>query len=194
MAIGGNLLVTNTGAYKNFNVQFYRNTEITNYHNRNMNEVGDFHTSVKNGKDGTTIRNYSNGTSGVLGSLDLNSKRYAIFDKLRKLDGNENDVSEKDLLSAKELIGTEGVKNVKIDSGAGITTIYCDDGAVLKFDTETAAEKATREKQEANSAKAKQQVKEQEAAKKAQKEATFYENCKSSLEKAVDAIIDYFSN
>ncbi len=201
MTIGGKLVVTNTGAYENFTVSFARNTTITNFRQREMGEVGDISTTIKNGKSGETTRIYSNGKSGKLATMDLNNKRYAIFDKLRKLDGNENDLSESDLQKAESLVGKNGVTGIKRDANAGVTTIMCDDGAVLKFDLETDAEMQARKTQEA--AKEQQEaVKEQQNAQKEQQEAAeLHKKSKSILEnlaewgtEKLDAIAETFKN
>lgn len=194
MTTGGTLRVTSANEYKNFEVKFLRNTEITNFTRREMGHEGDIRAEVKNGRDGFAERIYSNGSkSGKLGTLDLNTKRYAIFDALRKLDGNDEDISDKDLLKADTLIGKNGVKGVRRDASAGVTTIVCDDGAVLRFDVETEQEKQVRLDQEAaNSAKRKQK----EAARVAEKQreaAELKENCKSDFEKLADWFIGLFN-
>jgi len=181
MTTGGILHVMSKNTYDGgFSVKFARNTVITNYTGRKMGEVGDIKTQVKNGKDGTTRQVYSNGLSGELYTMDLGTKRFKIFDTLRKLDGNESDVSDKDLAMAKSLKGKGlGVTDVRMDANAGITTIVCDDGAVLKFDVETDAEKEVREKKEAAK---------QADQKKTQPESTE----KSALEKFGDGIAEFF--
>lgn len=193
MTVGGKLTVTNTGAYENFTVSFGRNTEITNFHKREMGEIGDVKATVKGGNSGKTKQVFASGLSSDLATLDLGTKRYGIFDALRKLDGNADDISDKDLLGAKKLIGTAGVKDVKIDAGAGITTIYCDDGAVLKFDVETDAEKSVREKQEKAEAKAQEEIKQQKMAEKNRKEVELKENCKSDFERIMETVIGWFN-
>ena len=191
MTTGGTLRVTSANEYKNFEVKFSRNTEITNFAKREMGQEGDIRAEVNNG---FAERIYSNGSkSGKLATLDLNTKRYAIFDALRKLDGNDEDISDKDLLKADTLIGNNGVKGVRRDASAGVTTIVCDDGAVLRFDVETEQEKQVRLDQEAaNAAKRKQK----EAARLVEKQretAELKENCKSDFEKLTDWFIGLFN-
>ena len=194
MVTGGNLtVVMASNPKKNFVVNFSRNTEIMNYHKREMGEEGDIKAVVKNGQAGKTQRVYSNGKANDLKTLDLNTTRYGIFDALRNLDGNADDVSDRDLLDAKKLIGTSGVKVVKIDANAGITNIYCDDGAVLKFDVETDAEKSVREKQEKTEAKAQEELRQQKLAEKNHKEVELKEHCKSDFEKLMETVIGWFN-
>ena len=190
MTLGGNLLVANTGAYENFTVSFARNVTITNFRQREMGEVGDISTTVKDGKNGVTTRIYSNGKSGGLASLDLNSKRYAIFDALRSLDNNKDDLSESDLQKADSLVGKNGITGIKRDANAGVTTILCDDGAVLKFDFETDAEMQVRKQQEAVNQKKKQEAVDIEKAKKRQEAIELHENSKSTFEKVMDWIYE----
>ena len=193
MTIGGKLTVTNNSAYKKFTVNFSRNTEITNFTQREMGEQGDIRTNIKSGYSGTTEKIYSNGKkSDKLATLDLNSKRYAIFDALRKLDGNENDLSDKDLANANKLIGKNGVTGIRRDAAAGVTTIVCDDGAVLRFDVETDAEKEIREKKEAEEALKRQEEAKQRELQEQQKAAEFNEKCKSDLEKLWDWFVGLF--
>ena len=193
MPIGGNLIVVSPHEYKNFNVSFERNTTITNYTGRGMENVGDIRTEVKNGRNGTTERIYNSGKSGKLMTLDLNTKRYKIFDEIRHLDGNADNLSETDLAKAKSLIGKYGVTNVKRDASVGITTVYCDDGAVLKFDTETDKEITTRKRQEAANAAKKKQAQAAAQKKKEQDAIELHEKCKSTLEKAVAWIFSFFN-
>ena len=186
MTIGGNLTVTNTGAYENFTVSFARNVTITNFRQREMGEVGDISATVKNGNMGETTRVYSNGKSGKLGTLDLNSKRYAIFDALRSLDGNKNDLSESDLKKADSLVGQNGVTGIKRDAKAGVTTILCDDGAVLKFDFETDTEMQARKQQEAINQQKKQAEADKKQAKERQEAIELHDNSRSQFEKVAD--------
>ena len=184
MTTGGTLRVTSANEYKNFEVKFSRNTEITNFAKREMGQEGDIRAEVKNGNNGFAERIYSNGSkSGKLATLDLNTK----------LDGNDEDISDKDLLKADTLIGKNGVKGVRRDASAGVTTIVCDDGAVLRFDVETEQEKQVRLDQEAaNAAKRKQK----EAARLVEKQretAELKENCKSDFEKLTDWFIGLFN-
>ncbi len=194
MTVGGSLKVqeVKSGTQGSFSVKFSRNTEITNFHKREMGEVGDVKATIKGGQ-AKTQQVFPSGLSGDLATLDLGTKRYAIFDKLRTLDGNPNDVSDKDLLAAKKLKGFAGVMDVKIDANAGITTIYCDDGAVLKFDVETDAEKSVRRKQEQVDAKAQEELKQQKMAEKARKEVELKEHCKSDFEKLMETVIGWFN-
>lgn len=193
MPIGGKLTVASANEYKNFTVRFDRNTTITNFTGRNMGNEGDIRTVVKNGSSGVTEKMYSKGKhSGELSTLDLNTKRYQIFDEMRKLDGNANDVSETDFAKAKSLIGKYGITNVKRDASSGITTIYCNDGAVLKFDTETDKEMAVRKKQETYKATLKKQAQAEAQKKKEQEAAELHENCKSTLEKVAEWIYSFF--
>lgn len=193
MTTGGKITVVSANEYSNFEVRFSRNTEITNYTQRKMGEKGDIRAEIKNGKSGYAERIYSNGAkSERLGTLDLNTKRYAIFDALRSLDGNSTDVSDKDLAKAKSLIGSLGVKDVQQDVAAGITTIICDDGAVLRFDVETDKEKQVSLSQETLK---KAMYKQEEVAMQAkkQREATeFHENCKSDLQKFAEWFMGLF--
>lgn len=191
MTIGGSLVVccaTTEGS--KFNVNFARNVKITNFTQREMGEVGDISATVSNGRKGTAERVYSNGRSGKLATLDLSSKRYAIFDALRKLDGNENDLSEKDLAKANSLIGKNGVKAVKRDANAGVTTIVCDDGAVLRFDLETDTEMQARKKQEAVNAQKRKSTEAAKLSKKQKEDAELHEACKSDFEKLCDWFVD----
>lgn len=191
MTMGGTLTVTNTSAYESFTVSFSRNTQITNFTQRAMGKPGDIKADVKNGRSGETERIYSSGEkSDKLASLDLNSKRYAIFDSLRNLDGNKNDLSETDLKKADALVGKYGVSDIKRDAKAGITTIVCDDGAVLKFDFETDAELQVRKAKEAQKAQKKREMIE---AQKQQEARELHENCKSTFEKLIEKVVNFFN-
>lgn len=194
MPIGGKLLVTSTNENQNFEVKFSRNVQITNFTQRNMGEVGDIKATVKNGNQGYAERIYGSGQrSDKLYSMDMNSKRYAIFDKLRKLDGNADDLTEKDLAKADSLIGKNGVKAVKRDANAGVTTIVCDDGAVLRFDFETDAEMQTRKAKEAAEAQKKKAAADAKRAQRQREDAELHEACKSTLEKAFEWFINLFT-
>lgn len=193
MAIGGSLKVSNNSG-SSFSVSFSRNTTITNYSDREMGKTGDTKVEIKNGQSGTSRRVYSNKTSSAEAGATFNSSRYAIFDALRKLDGNASDVSEKDLAGAKSLIGKNGVTNVRMDAKAGVTTLICDDGAVLRFDVETDAEKQVREKAEAQKALRKQDAAKAKKAERQQQKADFHENCKSALEKFGDGVGEFFKD
>ena len=150
MTIGGSLKVAQAANPENkFTVTFSRNVEITNYRGREFGKEGDVQATVKNGAKGVSRRAYSNGTGSDLETFDLNSKRYTIFNELRKLDGNSSDLSEKDLTNADGLVGKYGITNIRRDKSAGVTTIVCDDGAVLRFDFETDSEMQARKKKEA---------------------------------------------
>ena len=78
------------------------------------------------------------------------------------------------------------------DANAGVTTILCDDGAVLKFDFETDAEMQVRKQQEAVNQKKKQEAVDIEKAKKRQEAIELHENSKSTFEKVMDWICDEF--
>lgn len=194
MTIGGTLTVTNTSAYESFTVSFARNTQITNFTQRAMGKPGDIKAEIKNGRSGETERIYSSGEkSGKLASLDLNSKRYAIFDSLRKLDGNKEDLSESDLKKADTLVGKNGISDIRRDAKAGITTIVCNDGAVLKFDFETDAEQQVRKTKEAQEAQKAQKKKEMIEAQKQQEARELHENCKSTFEKLIKNVVGFFN-
>lgn len=47
MTTGGTLRVTSVNEYKNFEVKFSRNTEITNFTRREMGHEGDIRAEVK---------------------------------------------------------------------------------------------------------------------------------------------------
>lgn len=47
MTTGGTLRVTSANEYKNFEVKFSRNTEITNFTRREMGHEGDIRAEVK---------------------------------------------------------------------------------------------------------------------------------------------------
>lgn len=194
MPTGGKLIVSNTYEAGSFEVKFSRNVQITNFTQRKMGEVGDISATVKNGNQGYAERVYSSGQkSDKLCSMDLNSKRYPIFDALRKLDGNADDLTEKDLAKADSLIGKKyGVKAVKRDANAGVTTIVCDDGAVLRFDFETDAEMQTRKAKEAAEAQKKKAAADAKKAQKQREDAELHESCKSTLEKAFDWFVGLF--
>ena len=194
MTVGGSLKVqeVKSGTQGSFSVKFPRNTEITNFHKREMGEVGDVKATIKGGQ-AKTQQVFPSGLTSDLATLDLAPTRYGIFDALRKLDGNPNDVSDKDLLAAKKLKGFAGVKDVRIDANAGITNIYCDDGAVLKFDVETDAEKSVREKQEKAEAKAQEEIRQEKIAEKNRKEVELKEHCKSDFEKLMETVIGWFN-
>lgn len=186
MTIGGELTVTNSSAYENFTVSVPRNLDITNFRQREMGKPGDIHTMVKNGRSSTDRISQDGDLIKNRGTLDLRSKRYAIFDALRKLDGNENDFTEKDLAKADSLKGKMGITDIKRDANAGVTTVVCEDGAVLRFDFETKEEQTARETKEAQ--------KKAEADAKKQKEAAELKNmCKSDLEKLWDKVCSWFN-
>lgn len=192
MAIGGKLTVGSTYETQ-FEVSFARNIKITNYSQREMGEKGDVCATVQNGNRGYAECIYSDGKkSEKLASMDLQAKRYIIFDELRRLDGNENDLTEQDLAKADSLIGKNGVKAVKRDANAGVTTIVCDDGAVLRFDFETDAEMQTRKAKEAAEAQKKKAAADAKKAQKQREDAELHEACKSTLEKVVEWVFDLF--
>lgn len=193
MAVGGTLTVTNTGAYENFTVKFSRNVEITNYRQREMGEVGDIYTRVNGGRNGKTDKVSSEGEKMTnLGTMDLGSKRYAIFDALRKLDGNKDDLSEQDLMKANSLKGQHGITDIKRDANAGVTTIFCEDGAVLRFDFETDAEKQVRDSKESATAQQQQKRADAKESQKQKEAKELHEHCKSDFEKFCEWFVGLF--
>ena len=179
MTIGGTLNVHNANG--SFKVSFDRNVRITNYkHSGGLNtkNAGEIEGIVQNGNSHTNrvIKEQDKPYAQYnLGTFELNSQRYTVFNTLRALDGNANDISEKDLALAKQkLVGKNGVIAVKRDASAGITTIEFNDGAVLKFDFETDEEMAAKKKQESIKAQKKQEAaKKQQASNNPSKEIGF---------------------
>lgn len=135
----GKLTVTTAdgGVNKSFTVDVQKNLKITNFNKREFGKAGDIQADIQNGK--THIKRVTGGGSEKtnLSTMDLRVKRYNIFDALRKLDGNAEDLTPKDLQNVDKLDKQNlGIKAIRKDAQAGITTIVCSDDAVLKFDFE----------------------------------------------------------
>lgn len=175
-----------------FTVKVSRNLTITNYSGRGMGEAGDIKSSIYNGTSRTDRIDSDGKKNNNLASMDLRRTRYNIMDAIRKLDGNADDLTEQDLSLTGKLDKTAlGIKNIKRDFNAGVTTIECNDGAVLRFDFETDAEMQTRKKNEAAKAQKAKQAKHQAEMKKQQEKVELHEACKSVFQKGVEAIVDF---
>ena len=151
--------VFNLNNSASFSVKFDQGVKITNYSKEKyspnddeskLNELDSGYFIAEVSEKGNSIhKRTSKGISNNLGTLDLRSQRYNVFDELRKLDGDESNISAKDLqLARSQLVGKHGVKRVASDPNAGITTFYFEDGNVLRFDFETESEKNIQNTQE----------------------------------------------
>ena len=79
MTTGGTLRVTSANEYKNFEVKFSRNTEITNFAKREMGQEGDIRAEVKNGNNGFAERIYSNGSIIIFTILrNISAKTWSL--------------------------------------------------------------------------------------------------------------------
>lgn len=129
-----------------FNVNFNKNLTITNYkpaENR-VPQKGDLTAKLFGSEKDISVVNSNGKIQRRLKTVDLSSSKYTVFQELVKLDGNGKDLTEKDLLNAKKLIGKHGVTAVRRDAEAGVTSIVMKDGGILRFDFETDAEKQAR--------------------------------------------------
>lgn len=129
-----------------FNVKVNRNLTVTNYKPAadRKPQSGDLTARFYDGQKDISIINSNGKQQSNLKTVDLSSTKYTIFQELVKLDGNGKDLTEKDLLNAKKLIGKHGVTAVRRDAEAGVTSIVMKDGGILRFDFETDAEKKAR--------------------------------------------------
>ena len=144
-----NRATTGSGNTQKFNVTTNRNVQITNYQvNKEKPEAGDFNARFYNGRKNISIYNSENKEETNKATLDLSTNRYATFKELVGLDGDPDTLSDKDMQLASKLVGKNGVTNIRKDSNAGVTTLVFNDGAVLRFDFETDAEKVVRKKNE----------------------------------------------
>ena len=119
-------------------------------------------------------------------TLDLSTNRYNAFKELVGLDGDSSTLSEKDLQSASKLVGKHGITNIRKDSNAGVTTLVFNDVAVLRFDFETEAEKAVREKNERIEQQRQDSINQAKREKEEQFQKELNERCKSDFEKFIE--------
>lgn len=174
-----------------FTVNINRNLTITNYRGREMGEPGDIKASIYDG-NGYTEKIYKNGKkSDQLSTMDLRRARYDIMNSIRSLDGNSDDLTEKDISLVGQLDKKAlGITNIRRDANAGVTTIECKDGAVLRFDFETDAEMQVRKTKEAADAQKAKEARAKAKAQSDQKKEAFQrelnEACKSDLEKFLE--------
>lgn len=178
---------TSTGEKK---VTVNKNITITNYRpNEKGKKPGELTIEVKDGKtniSGTTVD--GNRPMKNLRTADLADYKYTVFKELLNLDGNAEDLSETDL--SKVSSDMQGIKNVRRDKEAGVTTIVFDNGEILRFDFETDKEKANRVESEAVE-KAKK-TKEAETSKREKEAKEPKLNTNSTLENIIGSIINLF--
>lgn len=182
--IGGKFTVTNRATPdQKRKVTVDKNVEIANYKG-NMPNNG-LKVKIQDGKTTITGKT-SDGRHTKNATADIASYKYTIFEKTIGLDGNANNLSEKDLsLLSNEM---DGVKQVRRDKEAGVTTIVFDNGEILKFDFETGAEKEIRVKQEQETKKAEAETKKQKQ-KEAEENATKLDP-RSSIEKFISWLLN----
>lgn len=163
-------------------VKVNKNLEITNYTGNSMPPNG-LNVKVVDGKTTIVATTSDNKQTSNLRSADIASYKYTVFENLMKLDKNPDDLSEQDLKLATKSM--EGVKQVRRDEQAGVTTIVFDNGEILKFDFETNKEKAERVKTE----------KEQAPTPKVENKKDLQTiDTRSTLEKGLSAIANMFIN
>ena len=178
---------TGSGNTQKFNVTTNRNVQITNYQvNKEKPEAGDFNARFYNGRNNISIYNSENKEETNKATLDLSTNRYAAFKELVGLDGDSSTLSEKDLQSASKLVGKHGITNIRKDSNAGVTTLVFNDGAILRFDFETEAEKAVREKNERIEQQRQDSINQAKREKEEQFQKELNERCKSDFEKFIE--------
>ena len=191
---------TSTGStqeqVRKLNINSARNIEITNYdtNKKTQSEFGDLKARFYDNKKDISIINSDKTKQSNLATVDLSSSKYTVFSKLVQLDGNANDLSEKDLANAKSLIGKNGVSNVRSDAKAGVTTIVFNNGEILRFDVETDAENKTRKANEAKITQQKNQAKKAQQLKKQQEKAVIHEKSKSDFQKFCDKVREKLCN
>lgn len=164
-------------------VKVDKNIVITNYTGDTMPANG-LRVEVKDGKTKITGSTSDNKPTGNLRSADMASYKYTVFENLMKLDNDPSNLSEKDLeLASKSL---DGVKQVRRDKEAGVTTIVFDNGEILRFDFETDKEKYNRYNTE------KQNTDRQRAARQEAKLKEQTIDPRSDLEKGFAAVVNWF--
>ncbi len=122
-----NLIVANKSNGNQFSVSVKGNVTIKNYKHSGALQPGEINTSVKNGQ----VVNYYCQTGDKKNTkqraLNLSSTKYDIFNKLRSLDGNPKDLTQKDLQMLKQNKKVQkelGIFTVKYDAEAKVTGIY----------------------------------------------------------------------
>lgn len=181
---GVNFTVANkSNVTQNKSVKVDENVVITNYRGDAMPANG-LKVDIKDGKTKITGSSSDNKPTNNLRSADMASYKYTVFENLMKLDKNPDDLSQRDL----DLVtpSMDGVKQVKRDKEAGVTTIVFDNGEILKFDFETDAEKAGRVKTEKEQTSTPKKVED--------KKDVQTIDTRSSLEKGFSAIVSMFTN
>lgn len=161
-----NVTVTTNGNTRHMEVQLPKRLELTNYKPQKPHELpqkpGDVRVFVNGGKPAISrmTRPYPPDTKDFkpeyktnLSSLDVDEMTYYVLDKIINQADDWNGkkiLSEEDLRLAHkyQLKGVKGVKSVTRVDATGVTTVYLENGDILRFDVESNEEKATRIKKE----------------------------------------------
>ena len=136
-----NLTVANKASGETFTVNVKGNVTIKNYKHNGKLQPGEVLTVVKDGE----VRNYYCQKGDTINraqrALNLSSHKYTIFEQLKALDGNPNDLTEKDLQKLKQDKSLQAKLNifaVRHDPEAKVTGIYssANDANPFMFDYE----------------------------------------------------------
>ncbi len=168
--------------------------------------VGNRRLNIKDSRGGEVNFNGEKVTYAGKREAGFHASSFALFEKISSLDGNAQNLSEKDVQLAKNLKGKyidnenfNKVVNIETNSnGQTIFTVKNTAGTTTKltFDYETDTEKSAREKNEKQQAEVIKKQKETAEKAKKQKEAEYarelHENCKSDLQKAWEWFMGLF--
>lgn len=133
-----NLSVANKSNGNSFSVKVPEGIDIKNYKGSGKPQnAGDVES--KAGKKTVTNLFMQNGDKNLSPqrSMNLSSQNYAIFDKLRGLDGDKKNLTEKDLAELRKnpsLWKKLGITDVKYDPNEKVTGVYTSKNSALYFD------------------------------------------------------------
>ena len=122
-----NLTVANKSNGETFSVSIKGDLTIKNHKHNGELTPGEVRTTVKNGKVTNFYCQPGDKKNTPQRALNLSSTKYNIFNKLRTLDGNANDLSQKDLQLLKQNKALQkqlGIFAVRYDAEAKVTGIY----------------------------------------------------------------------
>ncbi len=122
-----NLTVANKSSGETFSVSVKGNVTIKNYKHDGSMKPGEIKTTVKNGKVTNLYCQEGDKKQTPQRALNLSNTKYNIFNKLKGLDGNPNDLTQKDLQLLKQNKSLQqklGIFTVKHDAEAKVTGIY----------------------------------------------------------------------
>lgn len=132
---------------------------ITNYDTRAHKPVSEDDLTIEVNNDDATVKSGINIFQQDSQTINLDAKKYSIFNAIASMDGDNTSLSEADLAKAKKsykkgdflwgALSLLGVTEIRYDKKAGVATIVIGDKELLRIDFETENEqKANTKKQQ----------------------------------------------